>query len=101
MSRKKRERKERRLQEKHLVEIRESQDRLAKRAIQGGHEAGAGKSILIRNPEAIGMRKMSEVLLEFADPYLEHAHSFEDQQKTLTFAVIAWNLSLMGPIKGW
>lgn len=101
VSKKKRARKERRLRERHLAEIRESQERLARRALRNAQVAGEGESVLIRNPEAIGMRKMSEVLAEFAEPYLEHAHSFEDQKKTLTLAVLAWNLSLMGPVSGW
>ena len=101
MSKKKRERKERRLREKHLAEVRESQEHLARRAVQQAQAAGEGESLLIRDPEAIGLRKMSEVLLDFAEPYLEHAHGFEEQKRALTLAVLAWNLSLKGPISGW
>lgn len=93
MSRKKRERKERRLQEKYLAEVQHSQNTLTKRALRTGKSAGGKDSILLQNPQ--GIKKMSEVLLEFADPYLNHAQDFEDSKKVLTMAGLAWNLSIM------
>ncbi|MFM7383928.1 MAG: hypothetical protein ACKO1W_12885, partial [Microcystaceae cyanobacterium] len=41
------------------------------------------------------LRKMSEVLLEFATPVLEEAEDFEDCQFCFSMAVIAWNLALL------
>ena len=41
------------------------------------------------------LRKMSEVLLEFAAPILEGAEDFEDCQFLFSMAVMAWNLALL------
>jgi hypothetical protein len=41
------------------------------------------------------LRKLSQVLLEFAEPILEEAEDFEDCQFFFSMAVIAWNLSLL------
>jgi hypothetical protein len=56
-------------------------------------------SILIRDPK--GMRKMSEVILEFAAEELELpiARSFEVKKRILQVAIIAWNLSLRSPVE--
>jgi hypothetical protein len=91
MSRKKRERKERNRLEQHLIEIQNSQNLLAKRVLKA--EPGEAKPVLIRDPQSVGMRKMSEILLEFADPFFKQA-SIEDYPKVLMFAITAWNLSL-------
>jgi hypothetical protein len=93
MSRKKRDRKERKLQVQQLLEIQRSQDILAERALKGA--PGEAAPVLIRNPESAGMRKMSEILLEFAEPFFEEADSLEDYRKVLMLAITAWNLSLL------
>jgi hypothetical protein len=93
MSRKKRDRKERGLHEQQLLEIQRSQNTLAKRALKDA--PGEPAPVLLRNPESVGMRKMSEILLEFAEPFFEEADSLEDYRKVLLFAITAWNLSLL------
>ena len=46
-----------------------------------------------------GVRKMSEVILDFAQPLLDKADgTLEGQKKALTVAIIAWNIALMGDI---
>ena len=41
-----------------------------------------------------GAERMSEVLLEFVEPYLEFADTEETYQRLLMVAVMAWNASL-------
>jgi hypothetical protein len=41
-----------------------------------------------------GTVKMSEVLEEFVDPYLDERQSTEEQRKLFTISVFAWNLAL-------
>ncbi len=46
-----------------------------------------------------GVRKMSEVIIEFAKPILDKTDgSVEGQKKALTIAIIAWNIALMDDI---
>ncbi|MCF8145905.1 MAG: hypothetical protein K9N21_18510 [Deltaproteobacteria bacterium] len=51
----------------------------------------AGK--LIRNPP--GRKKMSEVILKYAAPLMEHAENVEQQHKAIAMAIICWNASLL------
>lgn len=68
---------------------------------QAGMEALASRSKdgplknteIVTNPE--GEAKMSEVLEDFAAPYLEHTKSGNEQMQLLGIAIIAWNLALM------
>lgn len=51
----------------------------------------AGK--LIWNPP--GKKKMSAVILEYAEPLMEHAENVEQQNKAIAMAIICWNASLL------
>jgi hypothetical protein len=51
----------------------------------------AGK--LIRNPP--GKEKMSAVILDYAEPLMEHAENVEQQHKAIAMAIICWNASLL------
>ena len=51
-----------------------------------------GERILI---EPSGEEKMSEVLTDFVEPYLEFADTDEAHRKLLTLAVMAWNASFL------
>jgi hypothetical protein len=51
-----------------------------------------GQRILI---EPSGEEKMSEVLTDFVEPYLEFADTDEAHRKLLTLAVMAWNASFL------
>ena len=51
-----------------------------------------GEKILI---EPSGEEKMSEVLTDFVEPYLEFADTDEAHRKLLTLAVMAWNASFL------
>lgn len=42
-----------------------------------------------------GTLKMSEVIIEFLEPYQEHATTYEAQQKLTMIGLIAWNASLL------
>jgi len=45
--------------------------------------------------EPSGKVKMSEVLTDFVEPYLEFTETVEDYRKLLTLAVMAWNASFL------
>src|ERR1700733_11779917 len=78
---------------KNRRSIETSQDRLARNFLA---EHGQQETILVHNPQ--GVRKMSEVLLDFAQPLLDNADNFESQQKAIIIAALAWNLSLSNPV---
>jgi hypothetical protein len=44
-----------------------------------------------------GGRKMSQILLEFVEPYRDSATTEESLQKLLTVAMIAWNAAMLSP----
>src|SRR5467141_3000028 len=56
--------------------------------LQGLHD----DSVVIRTP--VGEKKMSEVFLEFVEPYSDHWKTAEDLKKVLGVAVLAWNAAL-------
>jgi len=45
--------------------------------------------------EPKGVPKMSEVLVDLIEPYVEYAETYEAYQKLVTVAVVAWNNSLL------
>ena len=45
--------------------------------------------------EPSGEVKMSEVLTDFIEPYLEFANTEEDHRKLLMLAIVAWNTSML------
>ncbi len=54
----------------------------------------AGTTLVYDPP---GMAKMSEVLWDFVDPYLESAATEDALRKLLTVASVAWNAALLPP----
>jgi hypothetical protein len=40
---------------------------------------------------------LSKLIVEFADPLLQHCTTFAAREKAVSLAVLAWNLSLEGP----
>ena len=51
----------------------------------------------VENPK--GFRKMSEVLLEYIQPFLEDTETYQERSKLVDVAVMAWNLSLISEEK--
>ena len=47
------------------------------------------ESLFIQDPK--GIRKMSEIILEFARPLLDETDSFDDYKKVILMAMLAWN----------
>jgi hypothetical protein len=50
-------------------------------------------TVFVESPK--DFRKMSEVLLEYVDPFLEETETYEDRSNLIDFAVMAWNLALI------
>ena len=45
--------------------------------------------------EPSGVTKMSEVLIDFIEPYVEYAETYEAYQKLVMVAIVAWNTTLL------
>jgi hypothetical protein len=45
--------------------------------------------------EPKGVTKMSEVLIDFIEPYVEYAETYEAYQKLVIVAIASWNASLL------
>jgi hypothetical protein len=66
-------------------------ERLARQLAQGPlHPAG-----VVIEPE--GQAKMSEVLEQFVEPYLDYARTAEEHRKLFALAALAWNAALLPP----
>lgn len=66
--------------------------REANKMIQRLEKAGLGQPKIIRGPTGV---KMSEVLLDFIEPYKHVAETEEAMHKLVTTALVAWNTALM------
>ncbi len=53
------------------------------------------KKVILLDSEKAGVRKMSEVILEYANELLSAAPSREDKEKAIMFAIAAWNISFL------
>lgn len=78
--------KKRRERERAKSAIQRSQDNLIAKA------KSKSANVVVSPSNAT---KMSEVIMEFAEPYLERATTMEDQKKALTMAIAMWNLSML------
>ena len=47
-----------------------------------------------------GMVKMSDIIIQFIEPYNDLAQTYEAQMKLITVAIIAWNASLLPEDRG-
>jgi len=79
--------KQQRADQAHQKGIEKLQQKVQKGAL-GGKVAG-----MVTNPK--GEVKMSEVLEEFVEPYLDFAQNRSEREKLFSIAVIAWNLAIM------
>lgn len=73
------------------VEI--SSQKLKERVQKRHQERGEESALAFRN--FTNARKMSEIIIEFAEPLLQEADSFESRKTALSMAIFAWNLSMM------
>ncbi len=69
-----------------------SSEKLRQRVQKRDPFNGDRDSIFVQDSK--GVRKMSEIILEFARPYLDEVDSFDDYKKVIPMAMIAWNLGL-------
>jgi hypothetical protein len=82
--------KARRGQEHASQAILESREKLLQRIEERRDTLGVDLRIDTNNPV-----KMSEVILDFAKPLLDLARDFDEQEKAVKLAILAWNLSLL------
>jgi hypothetical protein len=68
--------------------VQKSQDNLISKA-----KARSSTRNVVVSPSEVP--KMSEVIMEFAEPLMEHAKTMQDQKKVLTMAIALWNLSML------
>ena len=69
-----------------------SAEKIKERVQRNDGFRGAKGSLFIQDPK--GVRKMSEIILEFARPILDEANSFDDHKKVILMAMLAWNIGL-------
>jgi hypothetical protein len=67
--------------------VRKSRDKLIAKA----RARSRGGDVVVFPSEV----KMSEVIIEFAEPLMERAMNYEDEKKALTMAIGLWNLSVL------
>jgi len=60
-------------------------------------ESSSKDKKLILAPKPKGMKKMSEVLQEFIEPYIDDTDTYKERQQLLKIAVLAWNLAVSPP----
>lgn len=58
-------------------------------------EKHANEKFIVTNPEKLGLKKMSEIILEYADEMLNMASTRDDKEKAIIMAVSAWNISFV------
>ncbi len=73
--------------------IEASVQKLKERSVKRASEYGEKEALYFRDLKSV--RKMSEIIIEFAQPILKTADTFEMQKKALSIVMIAWNMSLM------
>lgn len=56
--------------------------------------------ITVQTAEELGLTKMSEIILEFAEELLENAKSNQEKKDILTMAIVAWNIAVMSDTTG-
>lgn len=60
---------------------------------------GSGKELLFVSPDE-KMIKMSEIIVEFADEFLEKMHTKNQKKRVLDLACLAWNLGVFADKNG-
>jgi len=76
--------------ERQLELIEGSRERLLTRVVE--EQSRKGREVLVDESDSV---KMSEVIIDFAEPMLKHSKSFEDQRKALETAILLWNISML------
>jgi hypothetical protein len=80
------------LKQKHAERTQQNAlEKLQKKVQQGLLSKGLAGTVA--NPQ--GEVKMSEVLEEFVEPYLDFARNRSEREKLFSLAVVAWNLALI------
>jgi len=74
----------------------EREDFLKKESIHRLKKRNAAIKPIFIDTEKLGVNKMSEIILEYAEELLEQASTSEEMKSAIFLAISAWNLSLMG-----
>lgn len=82
----------RKKQKKRRERAQKTYRRETNKMMQRLEKAGLGQTKLIRDPTGV---KMSEVLLDFIEPYYHGVDTEEAMRKLVTTALVAWNTALM------
>jgi SEC-C motif len=53
--------------------------------------------ITFNTSEELGIEKMSDIILDFADDMLRQSETKDEEKKAIMMAIIAWNLALLKP----
>jgi hypothetical protein len=68
-------------------------DKRARRRLGRAARALPGDTMIVVSPP--GQAKMSEVLVEFLEPYAEHWRTVEEFRKLVSVGALAWNAALL------
>ena len=49
----------------------------------------------VSNQGTSGLKKMSEVLIELAEPYRKDTHNYEEYKMLISIAATAWNIAIL------
>jgi hypothetical protein len=88
----KRRAKKRTRREKHPPKFDQLMGKLKGKGLLGGQE-------VVFEPG--GEEKMSEVIMSFVEPYRDYARTYEELNKLIALAVVAWNAALLLPKNEW
>lgn len=58
----------------------------------------AGRLKVVKRPTG---RKVSEVLMEFSEPWLNEARNDKQRKTVIGMAVLAWNMAAIGELERW
>ncbi len=76
-----------------IEKYRERRQKFARNALKHSTQSILGRDF--RFTDSGNSTKMSEILGEFIEPYMEHVETLQSYKTLLTTAMVAWNCSLL------
>jgi hypothetical protein len=68
-----------------------------KQEIENDPELKSKNTVFVENPK--DFRKMSEILIEYIEPFLEDTDTYQERSNLLEIAVMSWNMALVSEEK--